>query len=159
MPFSYDKAVRTVAVTTLCLFILYGLLITFIPILPFWIDEWLLIDNLKFKSPGELWYHLERTQQFPRVYLEIIKAFSAAYDYSYTSLRLPSFLAHIFGLAVLYRLSARIFNGNSLPRFLWVMIYVSFNTSIHYFVQLKQYTMEMALSLVGISQLLELVSW
>jgi len=38
------------------------------------------------------------------------------------------------------------------------MIYVSFSTSIHYFVQLKQYTMEMALSLVGIWQLLELVS-
>src|ERR1043166_2402331 len=107
MGFKYDRAVRTVAVVTLCLFVLYGILITCIPILPFWIDEWLLIDNLKFKSPGQLWYHLERTQQFPRVYLEIIKAFSAACDYSYTSLRLPSFLAHFFGLVILYRLSAR----------------------------------------------------
>jgi len=157
IPF-YDKPIKTIAIITIAVFILYGLVLTCLPVFPFWIDEWLLLDNLKFKSAAQLWHGLDHTQQFPRVYLEIIKYFSAACNYSYFSLRLPSFLAHSFGLVLLYRLSRRIFPGNNLPRFLWVMIYISFSTSIHYFVQLKQYTMEMTLSLVGIWQLLELIN-
>ena len=152
-----DKPVRLVALITLAIFFFFFFLITCLPLFPFWIDEWLLIDNLKFKTSAQLWHALEHTQQFPRVYLQLIKSFSAACDYSYTSLRLPSFLAHSFGLILLYRLSRRIFRDDHLSRFCWVMIYVSFSTSIHYFVQLKQYTMEMALSLVGIWQLLELI--
>jgi len=152
-----NKPVSIIAITTLVVFFLYGLLITIFPLLPFWIDEWMLIDNIKFKSSAQLWGKLEHTQQFPRVYLEIIKSFSATCDYSYTSLRFPSFLVHSLGIVLLYRLSGRIFKRDYLPRFLWVMIYISFNTSIHYFVQVKQYTMEMALSLVAIWQLLELV--
>jgi hypothetical protein len=156
LPF-YDKPVKNIAIITIAVFVIYGLVLTCFPVFPFWIDEWLLLDNLKFKSAGQLWHGLDRTQQFPRVYLEIIKYFAAACDYSYFSLRLPSFLAHCFGLVLLCRLSRRLLPSDNLPRFLWVMIYVSFSTSIHYFVQLKQYTMEMTLSLVGIWQLLELI--
>lgn len=152
-----EKAIRWLSLITLVVFVLYGFLITFFPLFPFWIDEWLLIENLKFKPAEKLWFHLDRLQQFPRVYLQLIKQFSARCDYSYTSLRLPSFLTHCAGLLLLFRLSGRIFRNDNLSRFTWVMIYVSFSTSIHYFVQLKQYTMEMALSLVGIWQLLELI--
>jgi hypothetical protein len=148
---------RFIAVFTIIVFVLYGLVITIFPLLPFWIDEWMLLDNIKFKTPAQLWGILAHTQQFPRVYLQLVKYFSAACDYSYFSLRLPSFIVHCCGIALLYRLSDRIFRQDNLSRFLWMLIYISFNTSIHYFVQVKQYTMEMALSLVAIWQLLTLL--
>lgn len=66
----YDQSVGMLARATLLVFFLYGLLITCFPLLPFWIDEWLLLDNLKFKSQARLWGALEHTQQFPRVYLQ-----------------------------------------------------------------------------------------
>lgn len=153
-----DRPVRIISIITLVIFIAYGLAITIFPILPFWVDEWMLLENIKFKSPEQLWHHLDRMQQFPRVYLELIKSFAMANDYSYFSLRLPSFLVHCIGIAFLYRLSGRIFRNDVLSRFLWIMLYISFNTSIHYFAQVKQYTMEMALSLVAIWQFLEIIN-
>ncbi|PZF72643.1 hypothetical protein [Taibaiella soli] len=153
----FNKPVRIISIITLIIFIAYGLAITIFPILPFWVDEWFLLENIKFKSAAQLWHNLDRLQQFPRVYLELIKAFASANDYSYTSLRLPSFLMHCAGVAFLYKLSGRIFKKDVLSRFLWIMLYISFNTSIHYFAQVKQYTMEMALSLVAIWQFLEII--
>lgn len=151
------RIVQFIGKATLALFVLYGVVLVLFPLLPFWLDEWLLLDNLKFRHASALWGHLEHTQQFPRLYLALIKALAAACDYSYFSLRLPAFLAHCFGLALLRRLASRIFPEDWLLRWLWILIYVSFNTSIHYFVQLKQYTMEMALSLLAIWQLRELL--
>ncbi len=153
-----DKISRILATTTLVFFLSYGVVITFFPVIPFWVDEWFIIENLKFRTAPELWHVLNRTQQFPRVYLQIVKSLTSACDYSYTSLRLCSFITHSLGILLLYRLSARIFKKETAWRLLWVVIYVAYNTSIHYFAQVKQYTMEMALSLVGLWQLLELLN-
>ena len=86
------KQFRIVTCLTLGIFLLYGLTCTIFPVFPLWIDELTIADNLKFKSPQQLWHVLDHTQQFPRVYLQLIKAFCADANYSYLSFRLPAFL-------------------------------------------------------------------
>ena len=48
-----DSYIRWMAVGTLCVFVFYGLVLTCFSLLPFWMDEWLLIDNLKFRQCGQ----------------------------------------------------------------------------------------------------------
>jgi hypothetical protein len=125
---------------------------------PFFLDEWAIIYNLKYKTSGQLWGGLDKVQQFPRVYLHIIQWFSSMFNYSYISLRLPSFLVHCFGLWYCIYLSKRIFKDNVLYQWLWVLLYAAYPTSVFYFVLTKQYTMEMLLGLVGIAQLILLIN-
>jgi hypothetical protein len=152
-----ETVARSVTLGTAAFFIVAGAVTVFFEIKPFWLDEWFLIDNLKFKSAWELWGRLDHVQQFPRLYLQLLDWFAASLDYSYAALRLPSFLVHTLGILVCYRLSARLFSDRRLDRYLWVLIFISFKTSIQYFVQVKQYTMEMALGVVGLWQLLSLL--
>ncbi|MBL7719153.1 MAG: hypothetical protein JNL72_09995 [Flavipsychrobacter sp.] len=120
---------------------------------PFFLDEWAIIYNIKYKTPQELWGQLDKTQQFPRVYLHIVQWFSSWWSYSYTSLRLPSFMVHCCGLAYCIYLSGRLFPGAGVYRWLWVLLYAAYPSSVFYFVLTKQYTMEMFLALVGLAQL------
>ncbi len=138
--------------------ILYGAAISLFEIKPFWLDEWNVIYNLKTKTYAQLGGKLDYGQQFPRVYLQIIKYITQPFDYSYTSLRLPSFVVHVSGLIFCYILSGRIFGKQNAYRFFWLFIYASYSTSVEYFVQTKQYTMEMLLALVALWQLLELLN-
>jgi hypothetical protein len=125
---------------------------------PFTVDEWRLIYNLKFKSPSMLWGHLDFVQQFPRAYLELIKFFSSPFDYSYFTLRFPSFLTGILSIALCYRLMKKLFPASDIYRYLFLLILVSSNAFLQYFIQVKQYTMDIFLSLVAIWQLLQLFS-
>ncbi len=145
------------SVTTLLFLVGYSLILVLVQIKPFWIDEWRVIYNLKYKSPTMLLGQLDFMQQFPRVYLEIIKGFTSMFDYSYLTLRLPSFLVGTFAIIFCYRLMKKIFPAAYLNRFLLVMIMVSSYPFTEYFVQVKQYTMDILLSLVAIWQLLELL--
>ena len=124
---------------------------------PFWVDEWRVIYNLKYKNAAMLWGPLDFLQQFPRTYLVIIKTFTSLFDYSYFALRLPSWLVGTFTIVFCYRLMNKIYTRSHFNRFLFVMILVSASTFTCYYVQIKQYTMDILLSLAAIWQLIELL--
>ncbi len=149
---------RILTILTICFVALWGMYIVAIPVKPFWLDEWYIIHNIKFRTAQELWGKLEFMQQFPRVYLHIVQYVAEAANFSYSSLRLTSFIVHILALIFCYNLSARIYPPRSLYRFLWVALYLSSATALEYFVQVKQYTMDMLLGLVAIWQVLELTN-
>lgn len=153
-----EKIVRISTITTLSFMIIWGLVSVLAEIRPFWVDEWRVIYNLKFKSPAALWGPLDFLQQFPRVYLSIIKAFTSALDYSYISLRLPSYTIGTVTIVFCYRLAGRLYGTGSINRFILVMTLISCSTFTEYFVQIKQYTMDILLCLVVLWQLLELIA-
>ncbi len=137
--------------------IVWGLVTVVAQVKPFWVDEWRVIYNLKFKTAATIWGPLDFMQQFPRVYIELIKAFAAPFDYSYFTLRFPPYLAGTLTILLCYRLMNKIYGRDNANRFLFVMILISCSTFTGYFVQIKQYTMDMLLCLVAIWQLLALL--
>jgi hypothetical protein len=152
-----ERIVRVSTIITLAFMVCWGLVLVVAQIRPFWVDEWRVIYNLKFKDAATLWGPLDFMQQFPRVYLEIIKAFTSLFDYSYLTLRLPSYLVGAFTIVFSYRLMNGIYPKGHFNRFLFVMILISCSTFTEYFVQIKQYTMDMLLSLVALWQLTGLI--
>lgn len=152
-----NKALPVFTIITLLFIAVYGFAIVVNEIKPFWLDEWSIIQNLKFRPAADLWGTLENTQQFPRTYLQIINFFSHRFDYSYTSLRLPAYVVHVVALVGCYRLSTHIFKNNVTQMCFWVLAYASSKTALEYFVQIKHYTMEMALALAVFWQLKELL--
>lgn len=152
-----EKIITTITIITLIVMVLWGALSVFIEIRPFWIDEWRIIYNLKTKSVTELWGKLAYMQQFPRTYLSIIKIFTEHFDYSYTSLRLPAYIVGLATITSIYLLSAAIFSISNTIRFLMVVMLVSSGTFTEYFVEIKQYTMDLLLCTVAIWQLIWLL--
>lgn len=152
-----EKIVRIATIGTLSFMVVWGLVSVAAQIRPFWVDEWRVIYNLKFKDAAALWGPMDFMQQFPRVYLELIKAFSSRFGYSYTALRLPSYLAGTATILLSYRLANRLYARDHFNRFLFVMVLISCETFTKYFVQVKQYSMDLLLSLVVIWQLMELL--
>ncbi len=157
LPRNANKIMRYASITTLTFIVCWGGLLVLAQIKPLLIDEWRIIYNLKYKDAAGLWGDLDFMQQFPRVYLEIIKAFSSVCDYSYFSLRFPSFLIGTLTIFFAYRLTARLFRHNEVSRFLFVLIIAASPTFTDYFVQVKQYTMDILLGVLSIWQLLELL--
>jgi len=152
-----EKIVRYATLMTLTFMVCYGMAVVLVQVKPFWVDEWRVIYNLKYKDAGALWGPLDYMQQFPRVYLELIKTFTAPFHYSYFTLRFPSFVVGTCTILLSYRLMKRIYLREHFNKFLFVLILVSSFTLTEYFVQIKQYTMDILLSLVAIWQLLELL--
>ncbi len=151
-----EKAARITGYVTIAFFLCTGLIAAVTAIQPFWLDEWFIIQNLKFRTPEALWGKLEYMQQFPRLYLQAFKVISGTFHYSYSSLRLPSFIVHTAGVILCLSLGRKLFKGYAPAVFTFVLIYISFKTSLDYFVQVKQYTMEMFLGLVAIWQLMSI---
>ena len=151
-----EKAARITGYVTIAFFLCTGLIAAVAAIQPFWLDEWFIIQNLKFRDSAALWGKLEYMQQFPRLYLQAIKVISGTFNYSYSSLRLPSFIVHSAGVILSLSLGRKLFKGYAPAVFTFVLIYISFKTSLDYFVQVKQYTMEMFLGLVAIWQLISI---
>lgn len=139
--------------------LLWGAAMACFEIKPFWHDEWRLIYNLKFKTHTTLWGDLFYTQQFPRVYLQLLKYFTEAFHYNYFSLRVPAFLVAVASVFLCWYLMNRIFYKDSPVKFLFVLILLSSNTFIEYFVQTKHYEMEIFMSLVALWQCLEIIYW
>lgn len=152
-----EKLARVATVATLAFMVCWGLAMVVSEIKPFWVDEWRVIYNLKFKDAAGLWGPLDYMQQFPRVYLGIIKVFTAAFDYSYTALRVPSYIAGTVLILFGYRLMNKIYSREHLNKFLFIMILVSASTFTDYYVQIKQYTMDLLLGLVALWQCIELM--
>ena len=160
MAFSETKTnniLKYITLATLFFMVCAGLYQVVCPVRPFWIDEWSIIYNLKFKSPADLRGPLVFMQQFPRVYLLAVKWFSSQLDYSYFSLRFPSFFVGVCTMVLGYRLMGRLFSGTCSSRFLFVLAVISASTFTEYFVQVKQYTMDIFLSLAALAQLLVLL--
>jgi len=151
------KIARISTIATLSFIVCWGFAMVVAEIKPFWIDEWRVIYNLKYKDATMLWGPLDFLQQFPRVYLEIVKVFTSIFDYSYFALRLPSFIVGTAMIALCYRLMVKIFRRESFNRFLFVMMLVSASTFTDYYVEIKQYTMDLLLALVAIWQFIELL--
>lgn len=152
-----ERVVKIATIATLTFMVCWGCVLVIAQIKPFWVDEWRVIYNLKFKTAATIWGPLDYMQQFPRVYIEMIKAFTSRFDYSYFTLRLPSYLVGTFTIFFCYRLMNRIYKPGHFNRFLFVMILISCSTFTEYFVQIKQYTMDILLSLVAIWQMIELI--
>ncbi len=152
-----EKIVRRATLFTLFFMVAWGIISVIFQIRPFWIDEWRVIYNLKFKTSTELWGPLDFMQQFPRVYLQLVKGFTSWFNYNYFSLRLPSFIVGSFTMLLAWRVMKRIFPDGHFNRFLFVIILISSCTFTDYFVQIKQYTMDLLLSLVAMWQFIELI--
>jgi len=151
------KLFRLLSIITLLFITCWGLLLVLIQIKPFWVDEWRIIYNLKYKSATALLGPLDFMQQFPRIYLVLIKLFTSFFDYSYFTLRLPSFLVGTFTIIFSYRLMRKMYPSCNLNRFLFIMILISSYAFTEYFVQIKQYTMDILLSLVALWQMAALL--
>lgn len=77
------KITRIITIATLLFLIAWGFISVIFPVRPFWIDEWRIIYNLKFKTAEGLRGPMDFMQQFPRAYLQLIKAFTALFNCSY----------------------------------------------------------------------------
>ncbi len=128
----------------------------FFEIRPFWVDEWFFMYNLKTKSAAALMGPLDYMQQFPRIYLVVLKVITSFFNYSYISLRLPSLVVSIATILVSYNLMKQVYTKQTIARYLFILILVSSFTFTEYFVQIKQYAMEILLSSMVIWQLLKL---
>lgn len=146
-------AARYVTLFTIGVMLLWGGVSVMFEIRPFWVDEWRIIYNLKFRDVPGLWGKLDFMQQFPRTYLSIMKEWTSTNDYSYFSLRLPSYLVGVTAMALMYRMAERIFPAEKYQRFLMVLMLVSCGTFTEYFVEVKQYTMDLLLSIVAVWQM------
>lgn len=151
-----ENVTRIIGYVTIAFFLCTGVAAAVAAIQPFWLDEWFIIQNLKFRTPEALWGKLEYMQQFPRLYLQALKVISDTFNYSYSSLRLPSFMVHTMGVILCLSLGRKLFKGHVPAVFAFVLIYISFKTSLDYFVQVKQYTMEMFLGLVAMWQMMSI---
>jgi hypothetical protein len=152
-----EKIVKNITLITLVVMVVWGAISVFAEVRPFWIDEWRIIYNLKTKSVEELWGKLAYMQQFPRTYLTGIKLFTEYFDYSYTSLRLPAYVVGLFTMVSIYLLCTAIFSANNLFRYLMVIMLVSSSTFTEYFVETKQYTMDLLMCTIAIWQLVWLL--
>lgn len=154
-PLEKISAIVTKAIVALVIGL--GVVLLLVPLKPFEVDEWRLIYNLKFKDSHALWGQLDFVQQFPRVYLQLVKGITRYFGYSYTSLRLPSFIVGTCAIALGYRLMQRLFPADNKFRYLFVLILISSHTFVTYYLQVKQYTMDIFLSMVAIWQLVQLL--
>lgn len=152
IPTTAAKKIHFLTIGLLSLIFIWGLFMICFEIKPFWIDEWRLIANIKFKSHEALWGKLDFTQQFPRVFLQIIKWFTHSLNYSYFSLRFPSFFISVGSMLLLIQLMKKIYIKSTSSRYLFVLIFISAQTFTDYLVQMKHYEMELLLSLVAIGQ-------
>src|SRR5687768_15935224 len=106
----------------LALLLTWGLSLVLFKIRPFWHDEWRLIYNLKFKSHQQLWGTLDYTQQFPRLYLQLTKAFTALFNYNYFSLRFPAFFLGAANVFLCWSLMKRAYGNSITERYLLVLM-------------------------------------
>lgn len=152
-----EKIVKIITIITLIVMIVWGAISVFAEVRPFWVDEWRIIYNLKTKSVAELWGKLAYMQQFPRTYLSGIKIFTAYFDYSYTSLRFPAYVVGIATMISIYLLTTTVFSASNLFRYLMIIMLLSSSTFTEYFVETKQYTMDLLMCTIAIWQLVWLL--
>jgi len=155
--FNPEKVVKIATISIVAYLLCFGIAEAFFPIRPFWNDEWRLIYNLKFKTESQLWGRLDLLQQCPRVLLTILKKITAAFDYSYTSLRLPALVLTIANVLFCFHLKGRLLPGKQVFSNLLILIFISSQTFTDYMVQVKHYEMDIFLTLLALWQLITLL--
>ena len=85
-----DILIHKITLVTLLFIVCIGTVLVLAQIKPFWVDEWFIIYNLKTKNAAALFGQLEFMQQFPRVYLVLLKSFTSFFNYR-ASLKTPYF--------------------------------------------------------------------
>lgn len=153
-----EKVVHAVTLATLGVMVIWGVVSVFWEVRPFWVDEWRIIYNLKFKNIDALWGPLAYMQQFPRAYISVLKWWTEGQGYSYFSLRLPSLLVALAAMLAVYTLARRVWPADNYRRYLLVLMLVSCGTFTEYFVQIKQYTMDLFLAVLALWQLVWLLN-
>jgi hypothetical protein len=153
-----EKIVHAVTLITLGIMVVWGLVSVLWEVRPFWVDEWRIVYNLKFKTVEELWGPLAYMQQFPRAYISLLKWWTEGQGYSYFSLRLPSLLVALAAMLAVYKLARRVWPADNHRRYLLVLMLVSCGTFTEYFVQIKQYTMDLFLAVLALWQLVWLLN-
>jgi hypothetical protein len=117
----------------------------------FWLDEWFILYNIKFHSYSGLFNNLFYSQQFPRVYLSIVKFIAEIFNYNYFAIRVLPFLFQVINVFLVYYLISRIvFPANKLKALLFVLFFLSFHTTFFYFSQLKAYTADIFFTFMSI---------
>lgn len=154
---SPEKIVRIAAIALAIYLVAFGIAMAFFRIRPFWNDEWRLIYNIKFKTIPQLWGRLDLLQECPRLYLTVIKQIAAWGDYSYTTLRTPALVICMVNILFIFSLRKKLFNGNTVFSYLFVLIIISSQTFTDYIVQVKHYEMEIFACLLALWQLLVLL--
>ena len=154
-----DKAPLMQKITLAALLLIAGIgaVMVFVQIKPFWVDEWFIMSSLKTKNSKEIFGQLNFMQQFPRVYLSLFRSFTSSFNYSYTSLRLPSYIVSLLTMVLGFRLTKKIGGDSIFARYLFILVVVSSFTFTEYYVEVKQYPMDILLSVFAIWQLIELL--
>lgn len=117
----------------------------------FWLDEWFILYNIKFHSYSGLFNNLFYSQQFPRVYLSIVKFIAEVFNYNYFSIRVFPFLFQVVNIFLVYFLISKIvFSSDKLKALLFVLFFLSFHTTFFYFSQLKAYTADIFYAFMSI---------
>gem|GEM_PF-1334310 len=117
----------------------------------FWLDEWFILYNIKFHSYSGLFGNLFYMQQFPRIYLCIVKFISELFNYNYFAIRVLPFSIQVINVLLVYFLISKIvFPNSKLKAFLFILFFLSFHTTIFYFSQLKAYTMDIFFTFMSI---------
>jgi hypothetical protein len=151
-----EKIAEYVVACALGALVVWGMVSVVAEVRPFWVDEWRIIYNLKFKTIPELWGKLAFMQQFPRAYLSLLKVFTATFGYNYHALRLPSFVLGVLTIVIVNRLATKLYPA-SINRYLLVLMLLSCGTFTEYYVQIKQYTMDLFLCVAAIWQMILLL--
>lgn len=135
-----DKAPLMQKITLVALLMVAGIgaVMVFVQIKPFWVDEWFIMSSLKTKNSKEIFGQLNFMQQFPRVYLSLFRSFTSSFSYSYTSLRLPSYIVSLLTMVLGFRLTKKIGDDSIFARYLFILVVVSSFTFTEYYVEVKQ---------------------
>lgn len=119
----------------------------------FWLDEWFIISTIKFRNADTFWYgSLDYYQAFPRLYLYVIKVFSSIFDYSTLSLRAIPFFVQIAAFLLYFKVIKKYFKWPPVFICLGSLLFISLQTSVVYFSQIKHYSIEILMSAVAVYQ-------
>ena len=145
-----DKLLK-ISLGLIVAFAIFSQIYSLIQIKAFWLDEWFILYNIKHLSYSKIFGNLFYIQQFPRVYLIIIKAIADFSDYNYLCLRLiPTSIQILNIILIVFLVRKIIFPNSAYKGGLFVLFFLSFQPTIFYFSQLKQYTMDMFFALISV---------
>jgi hypothetical protein len=147
-----DRIPETIALIALLGWIGFQASLVLFEMRAFWLDEWFIIANLKSHTSLELWGQLDHSQQFPRLYLQILKWVSEAGHYSYTALRLVPFLVYLISLPLAWWVANFLFPDARWKVWTTFLLFLSYPTALHYSIQVKAYTMEMLAGIAALAQ-------
>lgn len=119
----------------------------------FWLDEWFIIFNIKYRSFLGLFGPLDYIQEFPRAYLALVRQFVVFLNYSMYSYKIIPYVVQVVNLVLLIAVLKKLLYKNEWFKQFSVYIMFSYNLiTVFYFTKVKQYTMDMCFTLLAFLQ-------